>query len=228
MMRNYDESVEISWSPKSTYIPDHSYRILIIGGSASDKTNALLLTNYRRTDIDRNYLQVKDPFESNYQLLINRREKVGMKQKKFKSINWLFKNLWWCLWELRGLESYKGKKKFIVFGDVIADMKANKKLSSIVTELFLNGRKLNISLVFISQPHFKVPKTVRLNATQYFIMKIPNKRELHQIALNYCLILSIKILWSLTIKDYTKETVSVLVNRTTLPSEISFIIRNYE
>ena len=57
-------------------------------------------------------------------------------------------------------------------------MESNKKLSPIVTELFLRGRKLNTSLVFISQPYFKVPKTIRLNATHYFIIKIPNKREL--------------------------------------------------
>ena len=55
-------------------------------------------------------------------------------------------------------------------------MEANKKLSSIATELFLRGKKLNISLVFISQSYFKVPKTIRLNPTHYFIMKIPNKR----------------------------------------------------
>ena len=57
-------------------------------------------------------------------------------------------------------------------------MVANQKLSLFVAELFLRRRKLNISLVFISQSCFKVPKTIRLNATYYFIIKIPNKREL--------------------------------------------------
>ena len=57
-------------------------------------------------------------------------------------------------------------------------MESNKKLCPIVTELFLKGRKLNISLVFISQSCFKVLKIIRLNTTHYFIMKIPNKREL--------------------------------------------------
>ena len=61
----------------------------------------------------------------------------------------------------------------------------NKKLNSIVTELFIRGRKLNISLVFITQSYFKVPKDVRLNTTHFFITKIPNKRELQQIALNH-------------------------------------------
>ena len=60
---------------------------------------------------------------------------------------------------------------------MIADMEANKKLSSIVTELFL-GKNLNISFVFISQSYLIVPKTIRLNAIHHFIIKIPNKREL--------------------------------------------------
>ena len=67
---------------------------------------------------------------------------------------------------------------------MIAETINNKKLNSIVTELFIRDRKLNISLVFITQPYFKVPKEVRLNSTHFFIMKIQNKRELQQIALN--------------------------------------------
>ena len=61
----------------------------------------------------------------------------------------------------------------MVFDDIIADMINNKKISSVVTELFVRGRKLNISLVFITQSYFKVPKDVRLNSTHFFIMKIP-------------------------------------------------------
>ena len=72
----------------------------------------------------------------------------------------------------------------IVFYDMVADMINNKKLNSVVTELFIRSRKLIISLVFITQSYFKVPKDVRLNSTHFFIMKIPNKRELQQIALN--------------------------------------------
>ena len=68
---------------------------------------------------------------------------------------------------------------------MIADMIKNKKLSSIVTELFTRGRKLNISLVFIIQSCFKVLEDVRLNYTSFFIIKIPNKRELQQIAQNH-------------------------------------------
>ena len=68
----------------------------------------------------------------------------------------------------------------IVFDDMIADIETNKKLIPTVSELFLRGRKLNILLVFISQSCFKVAKTIRLNATYYFIIKIPNKRKLQQ------------------------------------------------
>ena len=80
---------------------------------------------------------------------------------------------------------YKENKILIVFDDMIADMINNKKLNSIVTELFIRGRKLNISLVFITQSYFKVPKDVRLNTTHFFIAKIPNKRELQQTVTNH-------------------------------------------
>ena len=79
----------------------------------------------------------------------------------------------------------KKRKILIVFDDMIADMINNKKLNSIATELFIRSRKLNISLDFITQSYFKVPKNVRLNSTHFFIMKVWNKRELRQIALNH-------------------------------------------
>ena len=78
------------------------------------------------------------------------------------------------------IENYNPKKKrkiLIAFDDMIADMINNKKLNHVVTELFIKGRKLNISIVFISQSYFKMAKDVRLNSTNFFIMKIPNKRE---------------------------------------------------
>ena len=76
-------------------------------------------------------------------------------------------------------------KILIVFVDMIADIINNKKLNSIVTELFIRGRKLNISFVFITQSYFKVPKDVRLNTTHFCIMKIPDKRELQKIAISH-------------------------------------------
>ena len=67
---------------------------------------------------------------------------------------------------------------------MIADMINNNRLNSIVTELFISGRRLNVYLVFITQSYFKIPKDVRLNTTYFFITKIPNKRELQWIAIN--------------------------------------------
>ena len=87
---------------------------------------------------------------------------------------------------------------------MIADMINNQKLNSIITKLFIRGRKLNISLVFITQSYFKVPKDVRLNSTHFFIMKIPNKRELQQIALNHSSDINSKDL----IKIYKKCTLA--------------------
>ena len=88
----------------------------------------------------------------------------------------------------KNVEEYKPgtkRKILIFFDDMVADMICNKKHNLIVTELFIRGRKLNILLVFITQSYFKVPKGVRLNSTHHFIMKIPNKRELQQIATNF-------------------------------------------
>ena len=72
-------------------------------------------------------------------------------------------------------------KILIVFDDMIADMINSRRLDSIVTELFIRGRKLNLSLLFITQSYFKVSKEVRLNITHFFITKIPNKRELNKL-----------------------------------------------
>ena len=79
----------------------------------------------------------------------------------------------------------KNEKILIVFNHMIADMLSNKKLNPIVTKLFIRGRKLDISRVFITQSYFAVLENIRLNSTRYFIMKIPNKQELQQIAFNY-------------------------------------------
>ena len=87
----------------------------------------------------------------------------------------------------KNIEEYnlgKKHKVLIVFDDMIADMISNKKLNLILTDLFIRSKKLNISLVFITQSYFKVPKGVRLNSMHFFILKISNKREL-QIALNH-------------------------------------------
>ena len=121
----------------------------------------------------------------------------------------------------KNIDDYNRRKKckvLIVFDDMIADMIYNNKLNPIVAELFIGGRKLNISIVFITQSYFKVPKDVRLNSTHFFIMKISNKRELQQIALNHSSDVDFKDFMKIY-KKYPKEPYSFLVNDTTLPSD---------
>ena len=88
----------------------------------------------------------------------------------------------------------KKRKISIVLDDIIADMLNNKKLNSVVTELFIRERKLDIFLVFITQYCFAVPKNIRINSTHYSVWKIPIKRELQQIAFVIHQILTFKAL----------------------------------
>ena len=188
-MINFDDYVNENKTKHNKnwpYTPDHPYRILIIGGSGSGKTNVLLNLIDNQPDIDKIYLYVKDLYEAKYQYLINIRDKVGIDHfddpKAFteysNDMHYVYKNI-------GEYNIDKERKILIVFDDMIADIINNKKLDSVVTELFIRGRKLNISLVFITQSYFKVPKGVRLNATHFFIAKIPNKRELREIAQNH-------------------------------------------
>ena len=120
----------------------------------------------------------------------------------------------------KNIEEYnpgKERKILIVFDDMIADMINNKKLNSVVTELFIRGRKLNISLAFITQSYFKVAKDLRLNSTHFFIMKFPNKRELQQIVLNHSSDIGFKDFMKIY-KKCNAEPYSFIVLDTTLPS----------
>ena len=137
------------------YIPDHPYRILIIGGSGSGKTNALTNLIEDQPDIDKIYLYAKDPYEGKYQFLINKRESVGLKHFNDPKAFIEYSNDMYDVY--KNINNYNPDKenKILVFDDMIADMINNKKLNSIVTESFIRGRKLNISLVFITQSYFK-------------------------------------------------------------------------
>ena len=221
-MINFDEYTnenKIEHNLKWPYIPDHPYRILIVGGSGSGKTNALLNLISNQPDIDKIYLYAKDLYEAKYPYLINTREKVGLDHfddpKAFmeysNDMQDVYKNI-------KNYNPGKERKVLIVFDDMIADMINNKKVNPIVTELLIRGRKLNISIVFIIQSYFKVPKDVRLNSTHFFIMKIPNKRELQQIALNHSPDIDFKNFMKI-FKKYTAESYYFLVNDTTLPSD---------
>ena len=101
---------------------------------------------------------------------------------------------------------------------MIADIIKNKKLNAIVTELFVRGRKLNISIVFITQSYSKVVKDVRLNTTHFFISKVPNRRELQQIAMDHSSDISTKDFENIY-RKCTAEPYSFFVNDTTLASD---------
>ena len=188
-MINFDEYTNenrINHNPNWSYIPDHSHRILIIGGSGSGKTNALLNLINNQPDIDKIYLYAKDPYEDKYQFSRNKRESIGLKH--FNDPKAFIEYLNGMHDAYKNTNNYNPDKKnkiLIVFDDMIADMITNKKLNSIVTELFIRGRKLHVSIVFITQSYFKVPKKVKLNTNHFFIMKIPNKRKLQQIDISH-------------------------------------------
>ena len=112
----------------------------------------------------------------------------------------------------------KEHKILLVFDDMIADMINNNKLNSVLTESFTRGRKLNISLIFITQSYFKVPKDVRLSTAHFFIMKIPNKRELEQITIDHSSEIYFKDFINIY-KKCTDESYLVLVNDTTVASD---------
>ena len=99
-----------------------------------------------------------------------------------------------------------------------------KKLNPIVTELFIRGRKINISLVFITQSYFAVPKNIRLNFRHYFVMKIPKKRELQQVAFNHYSDVDFEDFVNLY-KKCTSKSFSFLVIQATLATDNSFRFR---
>ena len=160
-----------------------------------------------------------DPYEAKYQYLINIHEKVVKVHhndpkayiEHSNDMHDVYKNI----------DDYnpdEDNQNLIVFDDMIADMINNTKLNSIVTELFIRGRELNISLVFITQSYFKVPKDVRLNTSHFFIAKIPNKKELQQIAINHSSDINTKDFANIY-RKCTAEPYSFLVNDTTLASD---------
>ena len=162
---------------KWPYIPDHPYRILMIGGSGSGKTNALLNLINEQDDIDKIYLDAKDLNEPKYGYLIKNHKNTGIKHLNdpnaftecFNTMDDVYENI-------HDHNANRARRILIAFDDMIEDIKSNQKFQAIIQELFIRCRKLNISLVFITQSYFSVPKDVRLNLTHYLIMKINNKR----------------------------------------------------
>ena len=141
------------------HIPDHPYRILIIVGSGSGKKNTLLYLINEQRNIDKIYLCAKDLSESKYEHLIKNRENAGIKHlndsKAFidcsNTMNDVYENN-------DNYNPNRKRKVLIVFDDMIADIMTNKKFQSIIKELFIRCRKINISLVFITQLYFSDQK----------------------------------------------------------------------
>ena len=167
---------------KWLYIPDHPYRILMISGSGSGKTNTLLNLINEQRDIDKIYLYAKDLSGSKYEYLI----KKGIKHENDSNAFIECSNTMDDIYE--NIDNYNPSRKrkiLIIFDDMITDIMTNEKFQSIIKELFIRCRKLKISLVFIPQSYFSVPKDVTLNSAHYFLMKINNKRESQNIAINH-------------------------------------------
>ena len=169
-------------------------------------------------ETDKIYLYAKDLSESKYEHLIKNCENAGIKHlddsKAFIDCSNTMDNVY------DNIDHYNPNRKrkvLIVFDDMIADIMTNKKFQSVIKELFIRCRKINISLVFITQSYFSVPKDVRLNSTHYFIMKINNKRELQNIAINHSADIDYKDFIKIY-RECTKEPYNFLTIDTTLPS----------
>ena len=162
---------------------DWPFRMLIIGPSGSGKTNTFLHLINNFHPIDKIYLYAKDTDEKKYQYLINKKEQAGI-----KNLNDLHAFIEYSndmndvLEDINNYNKNRDKKVLIIFDDMIADIMRSEKFKAIVKELFIRCRKLNISIVFITQSYFRTPKDARLNSTHYILMKMGNKKELKTIA----------------------------------------------
>ena len=187
------------------------YRMLI--------SDALLnLIQQDNNVIDKIYLYAKDLDEPEYQFSIKKRENAGIKNLNDPTAIIEYSNTMDDVYN--NIDDYNSKRKrkvLIVFDNVIPDIVTNKKFQAIIKELFIRCRKFNISPVFITQPYFSVPKEVRLNSTHYLIMKIHNRRELQQIAINHSADIYYKYFLEIY-RNCTKEPYSFLTINTTLPA----------
>ena len=154
------------------------FRMLIIGPSGSGKTNTLLHLINNLHPLNKIYLYAKDIHELKYEYLINKREQAGIKHlndpnafiEYSDDMNDVLDNI-------NDYNKNRHKKVLIVFDDMIADIEYNKNFKRIIIELFYRARKINVSIVFITQSYFRTLKDARLNSTHYILMRIGNKKE---------------------------------------------------
>ena len=202
---------------KWPFIPDHPYRIFITGGFRSGKTNTLINLIKEQDNIDKIYLYEKDLSELKYEFFIKKHVDVGIKHFNHPNEFIECSNIMDDIYEnIDDYNSSRQRKILIVFDDMIADIMTNKKFQVIIKELFIRCKKLNISLVFITQSYFSAPKDVRLDSTHYLITKISNKKELQNIAMNHSADIDYKDFMKIY-RECTKEPYSFLTIDTTLP-----------
>ena len=191
---------------------------MLIGGSGSGKTNALLNLINEQDNIDKIYLHAKDFSEPKYECLIKKRENAGIKHLNdpnaliecSNTMDGVFKNINYC-------NPSRKRNILIVFDDMIADIMTNKKFQAIINELFIRCRKLNISLIFITRSYISVPKDVRPNSTHYLIMKINSRKELQNTAIYHSADIDYKDFIKIY-RECTKEPFNFLITDTTLPA----------
>ena len=161
---------------------DWPFRMLIIGPSGSGKTNTLLHSINNLHPIYNIYLYAKDIHEPKYEYLINKREQAGIKNVNDHHAFIEYSNdMNDVLDDINNYNKNRDKKVLIVFDDMIADIEYNKNFKRIIKELFYRARKINVSIVFVTQSYFRALKDARLNSTHYILMKIGNKKELKRI-----------------------------------------------
>ena len=157
------------YNEKWSYTPNHPYRILIIGGCGSGKRNALLNLINEQSNIDKIYLYAKDLNEPKYEFLIQKRKNTRIKHFNDSNAFVECSNTTDDVYE--NIDDYnpKRKRKFlIIFNDMIADIISNKKFQTIIKELFIRCRKLNVSLIFITQSLFFCSKRCEIKFSTLF------------------------------------------------------------
>ena len=179
-MLHLDDIVNNKKENKDHILP---FRMLIIGPLGSGKTNTLLHLINNLHPINKTYLYAKDILEPKYKYLINKREQAGIKNLNDPHAFIEYSDdMNDALDDINNYSKNRDKKVLIVFDGIIADIEYNKKFERIIKELFYRTRKINVSIVFITQSCFSALKDARLNSTHYILMKIGNKKELKRIA----------------------------------------------
>ena len=162
-------------------------------------------------------MYVKYLEEPRYQLLINKREQAGIKNLNDQNIFIEYSNSMDDIYDdINDYNKKRKKKPLIVFDNMISHVMSNKKAQQVLKELFIKCRKVNISLSFLIQSYFSVPKDVRLNFTHYVIFKLSNKRELQKIAINHSADIDYKDFVNIY-RNYTKDHYNFLTIDITLP-----------